>query len=367
MYSEGVTDENYLRGVQETDADGRVTFTTIFPACYAGRWPHMHFEVYQSLDAATQLQRQAAHLAARDARGHVRARSTARRRLRRQRRATSRRVSLDTDRVFSDGYSLQLRHGDRVGRRGLHLLAQRAGVRQSGEAHMVRCRPPCPTVTRPRATARSRTSALAGARRAAVRVLRARAVLHGAVRLLRLQHLHRRRARRTGAPGASRTTYAEAAVAEVRLARRVLGDARPGRDRLLRRRYADPAGACGPRRGRSRAIDDEFGLADGRRGDHRGEPRQRRRVRTSSRCARRASTGSRSACSRRSTTCSHVLDRTHDPAAGPGRRRLGAGGRLRAGQPRPDLRHAGGVARPTGRPRSTPRWRARPTTSRRTP
>ena len=46
MYSEGVEDENFLRGVQIADADGKVTFTTIFPACYAGRWPHMHFEVY---------------------------------------------------------------------------------------------------------------------------------------------------------------------------------------------------------------------------------------------------------------------------------------------------------------------------------
>jgi protocatechuate 3,4-dioxygenase beta subunit len=53
MYSEGVTGENYLRGVQETDADGLVTFTTIFPACYQGRWPHVHFEVYPSLAEAT--------------------------------------------------------------------------------------------------------------------------------------------------------------------------------------------------------------------------------------------------------------------------------------------------------------------------
>lgn len=53
MYSEGVEDENYLRGVQEADADGKVTFTSIFPACYAGRWPHVHFEVYESLDVAT--------------------------------------------------------------------------------------------------------------------------------------------------------------------------------------------------------------------------------------------------------------------------------------------------------------------------
>ena len=51
LYSDGVTDQNYLRGVQEADADGQVTFTTIFPACYSGRWPHIHFEVYPSLDA----------------------------------------------------------------------------------------------------------------------------------------------------------------------------------------------------------------------------------------------------------------------------------------------------------------------------
>lgn len=44
-------DENYLRGVQVTDADGEVTFTSIFPACYSGRWPHVHFEVYASVDA----------------------------------------------------------------------------------------------------------------------------------------------------------------------------------------------------------------------------------------------------------------------------------------------------------------------------
>jgi protocatechuate 3,4-dioxygenase beta subunit len=53
MYDDGVTEENYLRGVQEADDDGNLSFTTIFPACYAGRWPHMHFEVYESLSRAT--------------------------------------------------------------------------------------------------------------------------------------------------------------------------------------------------------------------------------------------------------------------------------------------------------------------------
>jgi protocatechuate 3,4-dioxygenase beta subunit len=46
MYSQGVEDQNYLRGVQIADADGKVRFTSIFPACYEGRWPHVHFEVY---------------------------------------------------------------------------------------------------------------------------------------------------------------------------------------------------------------------------------------------------------------------------------------------------------------------------------
>ncbi|MBC3910134.1 dioxygenase family protein [Undibacterium umbellatum] len=49
MYSAGVTAENYLRGVQETDSNGNVSFTTIFPGCYDGRMPHVHFEVYPSL------------------------------------------------------------------------------------------------------------------------------------------------------------------------------------------------------------------------------------------------------------------------------------------------------------------------------
>ena len=53
LYSSGVTGENYLRGVQVTDANGQVTFTSIFPACYSGRWPHIHFEVYPSLATAT--------------------------------------------------------------------------------------------------------------------------------------------------------------------------------------------------------------------------------------------------------------------------------------------------------------------------
>src|SRR5262249_15497507 len=55
LYSSGVTNQNYLRGVQATDADGKVNFTSIFPGCYSGRWPHIHFEVFPSLSAATNV------------------------------------------------------------------------------------------------------------------------------------------------------------------------------------------------------------------------------------------------------------------------------------------------------------------------
>lgn len=47
-----VTDQNYLRGVQVADEEGRLSFTSVFPGCYPGRWPHAHFEVYESLEAA---------------------------------------------------------------------------------------------------------------------------------------------------------------------------------------------------------------------------------------------------------------------------------------------------------------------------
>jgi protocatechuate 3,4-dioxygenase beta subunit len=53
MYSQSVTEENYLRGVQAADADGVVTFTSVYPACYSGRWPHIHYEVYPSAADAT--------------------------------------------------------------------------------------------------------------------------------------------------------------------------------------------------------------------------------------------------------------------------------------------------------------------------
>jgi protocatechuate 3,4-dioxygenase beta subunit len=53
LYSEGAEDQNYLRGAQVADPDGLVRFTSIFPGCYAGRWPHIHFEVYPDRDSIT--------------------------------------------------------------------------------------------------------------------------------------------------------------------------------------------------------------------------------------------------------------------------------------------------------------------------
>ncbi|SEO77165.1 3,4-dioxygenase subunit beta [Trujillonella endophytica] len=51
LYSDGASDQNFLRGVQVADSAGLVRFTSIFPACYEGRWPHIDLEVYPDRDA----------------------------------------------------------------------------------------------------------------------------------------------------------------------------------------------------------------------------------------------------------------------------------------------------------------------------
>lgn len=45
-------DRNYLRGLQQSDDDGKLHFRTILPGCYGGRGPHFHYEVYSSAQAA---------------------------------------------------------------------------------------------------------------------------------------------------------------------------------------------------------------------------------------------------------------------------------------------------------------------------
>ena len=52
VYSGGMnggdySDTTWFHGVQVTDANGAVTFNTIFPGRYQGRAVHIHFEVYQ--------------------------------------------------------------------------------------------------------------------------------------------------------------------------------------------------------------------------------------------------------------------------------------------------------------------------------
>ncbi|MEU9786861.1 intradiol ring-cleavage dioxygenase [Streptomyces phaeochromogenes] len=106
LYSEGVTEENYLRGVQETDAKGQVTFTSIFPACYTGRWPHIHFEVYGSLEDATNATSITAtsQLALpKDVCDTVYATDGYDRSVQNMGQ-----LSLETDNIFSDGYDQQL-------------------------------------------------------------------------------------------------------------------------------------------------------------------------------------------------------------------------------------------------------------------
>jgi protocatechuate 3,4-dioxygenase beta subunit len=106
MYSASVVNENYLRGVQEADADGFLTFTSIYPGAYPGRWPHIHFEVYPSLGDATSASGklrtsqialpEEASRAVYASEGYEK--ST----------AVLAQSSLASDNVFSDGYSLQL-------------------------------------------------------------------------------------------------------------------------------------------------------------------------------------------------------------------------------------------------------------------
>ena len=106
MYDGDAVDENYLRGVQEAADDGTLQFTTIFPACYSGRWPHMHFEVYESLDAATSgtTKLRTSQLALpQDVCETVYATEGYE-----QSVSNLAQVSLDSDGIFSDGYSLQM-------------------------------------------------------------------------------------------------------------------------------------------------------------------------------------------------------------------------------------------------------------------
>jgi len=106
LYDQEIAAENYLRGVQESDADGNVTFKTVFPAAYMGRWPHIHFEVYESLAAASsggQKLRTSQLAIPQDACEAVYATPGYE-----QSVQNLAQTSLDSDMVFSDGYASQL-------------------------------------------------------------------------------------------------------------------------------------------------------------------------------------------------------------------------------------------------------------------
>lgn len=106
MYSDGLLKEDFLRGVQSADQAGNVQFTSIFPGCYAGRWPHIHFEIYpsaeQATDSANKLKTSQLALpeaACRQVYAHSAYGSSL---------ANLGHISLDSDNVFGDGYQLQM-------------------------------------------------------------------------------------------------------------------------------------------------------------------------------------------------------------------------------------------------------------------
>lgn len=106
MYSDGVTGETWCRGVQVADSAGEVTFTTIYPGCYSGRWPHIHFEVFPSISDITDasnaiLTSQIAMPEQQDNEVYAATEYSG--------SATNlARITLATDNVFSDGWDLQL-------------------------------------------------------------------------------------------------------------------------------------------------------------------------------------------------------------------------------------------------------------------
>jgi protocatechuate 3,4-dioxygenase beta subunit len=106
MYGQNLATDNYLRGVQVAFQDGVVEFTSIFPGAPTGRWPHLNLQIYRDLQTATDggeklrttqiaLPREACE-AVYATPGYA------------QSKARLAQVSLDTDPVFRNGYSLEL-------------------------------------------------------------------------------------------------------------------------------------------------------------------------------------------------------------------------------------------------------------------
>ena len=83
-----------------------MAFASVYPGAYSGRWPHIHFEVYPSLDDATAAagKLRTTQLALPDDTSRVGTPRTATR----ASLDNLAQTSLDSDLVFSDGYSLQM-------------------------------------------------------------------------------------------------------------------------------------------------------------------------------------------------------------------------------------------------------------------
>lgn len=106
LYNQGFTNQNYLRGIQEADAAGQVTFQSIYPGCYSGRWPHIHFEVFPSVGASiSAANRVATSQIALPRAQNDEVYATAGYESSARNQAN---ISLSSDNVFSDGYALEL-------------------------------------------------------------------------------------------------------------------------------------------------------------------------------------------------------------------------------------------------------------------
>ena len=107
MYSAGRHGENYLRGVQETDANGDVTFTSIFPAVLLGPLAAHPLrgvpEPRQGDERREQDRRPRSSRSPADACNAVYATDGYSQSVR-----NLAQTSLQTDMVFSDGYTLQV-------------------------------------------------------------------------------------------------------------------------------------------------------------------------------------------------------------------------------------------------------------------
>ena len=124
--------------MQEADADGRLSFISVFPAAYSGRWPHVHFEVFNDLATATSAGSRivTSQLALpEDVCATVYATTGYE-----QSVPNLAQTSLDRDMVFSDGYDAQLATRLRLRRRGDDRHAHRRRVVTARMAPVVRRR-----------------------------------------------------------------------------------------------------------------------------------------------------------------------------------------------------------------------------------